>query len=204
MGRASRARGAHSPRGSRVGRALRLAFKLGRYTVALVVVGLALGYAAVFAFRLEPMTMLTGSMGKTIPPGSFVLTRPVAPATLRVGDVITFQKPIGATGLDTHRIVGIERSNGHTTYRTKGDANAQPDPWVIEFERGHVAHRVVGSVPHAGRLLLWADGPFLAFPLAGLIAAIVLSTMVKLIASGARSNDEREDAEHVRPLLEQA
>jgi signal peptidase I len=204
MGRASRPIGADARRGSRVGRTLRLAFKLGRYAVALVVAALALGYGAVFAFRLEPMAMLTGSMGKTMPPGSLVLTRPVAPATLGVGDVITFQKPLGATGLDTHRIVGIERSSGHTTYRTKGDANAEPDPWVIEFERGHVAHRVVGSVPHAGRLLIWADGPFLAFPLAGLIASIVLSTIVKLIASGARNNDEREDADHVRPLLEQA
>jgi signal peptidase I len=166
---------------ARLGRTLRLALKLGRYSGGLVVLTLVLGYAALLALRLEPMTMLTGSMGKTIPPGSLVITRQVSPTVLRVGDVITFQKPLGESGRDTHRIVKIARSNGHTIYRTKGDANASADPWAIEFLPGQSAHRVVASVPQLGLVLLRAHGPWLAVPLIALLAWLLLSTFIKVL-----------------------
>jgi signal peptidase len=172
---------------ARVRRAFRVTFKLGRSVLALVVVATAVAYGAVFALRLEPMTMLAGSMGDTIPTGSLVLTRSVSPSTLRVGDVITFEKPRGAAGLDTHRLIRIDRSNGHTTYRTQGDANAVGDPWVLEFEQGQSAHRVVASVPHVGLLLVWARSPFWAFGLVALIALILLSTIMKMIVAGDRN-----------------
>ena len=166
--------------------ALRVTLKLGRGVLALVVAATALGYGAVFALHLEPMTMLSGSMGDTIPTGSLVLTRSASPSTLRVGDVITFEKPLGAAGLDTHRLIRIDRSNGHTTYRTQGDANAVADPWVLEFEQDQIAHRVVASIPRAGLLLMWARSPLLAFGLVALIALILLSTIMKMIAAGDR------------------
>jgi signal peptidase len=88
-----------------VRRSLRLTFKVVQAVFATALIALLVGYAAIFAFHLEPETMLTGSMGHTIPPGSLILTRPTSPTALRVGDMITFQKPLGASGLDTHRIV---------------------------------------------------------------------------------------------------
>ncbi len=165
----------------RLPRTIRLTLRLGRYAVGLIVLALALAYATLLAFRLEPMTMLTGSMGKTIPPGSLIITRQVTPTSLRVGDVITFEKPLGQSGLDTHRIIKIARSNGHTIYRTKGDANAVPDAWAIEFLPGQSAHRVVKSVPHLGLVLLRAHGPWLAVPLIALLAWLLLSTFIKVL-----------------------
>jgi signal peptidase len=178
-----------------VPRALRLTTRLFRYGVALLVGAIALGYGTVFALRLEPMAMLTGSMGRSIPAGSLVLTRAVPPSSLRVGDVITFEKPRGAPGLDTHRIIRIDASNGHTTYRTKGDANSVADPWVLEFEQGQGGHRVVASLPHLGRLLVWTRSPVWAFGLAAAIALMLLSTIVKALAAGTRVDADRPELE---------
>jgi signal peptidase I len=117
---------------------------------------------------------------------------------LRVGDVITFEKPGGAAGLDTHRIIRIDRSNGHTTYRTQGDANAIADPWVLEYERGQIAHRVVASVPYAGLLLMWARSPIWAFGLAAFLALMLLSTIMKMIAGGAAESGAEATIERIR------
>jgi signal peptidase len=138
------------------------------------------------------MTMLTGSMGDSIPADSLVVTRSVPPSSLRVGDVITFQKPRGAAGLDTHRIVRIDDSNAHRTYRTKGDANPIADPWVLEFEHDQVGHRVVATFPYVGRLAAWVRSPIGAFGLAGAIALLLLSTVVKALAAGARGTQRHE------------
>jgi signal peptidase I len=179
--------GADCRMGPRMHRALRVTVRLGRGVLALVVTAVAVGYVAVLVLHLEPMTMLTGSMGDTIPAGSLVLTKSVSPSTVRGGDVITFEKPWDAAGLDTHRVIRIDRSNGHTTYRTQGDANAVADPWVLEFEHNQIAHRVVASVPHAGLLLMSARSPVWVFALVALIALMLLSTMLKVIAGADRN-----------------
>jgi signal peptidase I len=177
-------------------RGLRLGFRLGRCGCGIVAVALALGLGVAFTLHLEPMTMLTGSMGDAIPPGSLVLTRSVPPSTLRVGDVITFQKPRGEAGLDTHRIVRVDRSDGHTTYRTKGDANPTADPWALEFEGDQVAHRVVTSAPHVGHVLMIGRTRLWAFGVAGAIALLLFSTVVKAIAAGTRQDHAPHEVAH--------
>ena len=174
-------------------RGLRLTFRLGCSGLGIIVAALALGWGSIFALQLEPMTMLTGSMGEAIPPGSLVLTRSVPPATLRVGDVITFQKPKGEAGLDTHRIVRVDRSNGHTTYRTKGDANPVADPWALEFEGDQIAHRVVASAPHLGHVLTIGRTRLWTFGILGAIALLLLSTVMKAIAAGTRTDPSPQE-----------
>jgi signal peptidase I len=136
------------------------------------------GYGSILAFRLEPFTMLTPSMQKTIPVGSLVIDQTVRSpsASLKVGDVISFQKPIGAKGLDTHRIIKIQRSNGHTSYRTKGDSNPVADPWAIEYRPGQTAHRALLSIPYLGTAL-----HYLSLPTARI--AIVASVLLWLLCS---------------------
>jgi signal peptidase I len=145
-----------------------------------------LGYGLLFAFHLEPVVMLTGSMGGTIPPGSLVIDRAVPSATLNVGDMITFQKPLGESGLDTHRIIAITHSNGHTSYRTKGDANPIQDPWTIEFN-GQAAHEVVYSVPHVGRLVLLLRTPLARDLILATVLLLFFSTSLKALAAGGKA-----------------
>ena len=78
-----------------------------------------------------------GSMGDTIERGSVVWAKAVPVADLQVGDVITYTPPRGAgpEGLVTHRIVAIRRDrDGRREFRTKGDANAQVDPWTFNLD----------------------------------------------------------------------
>ncbi len=73
----------------------------------------------------DSLTVLTGSMTPKMPVGTLVVTRPVDPNLLGVGDVVTYVKPDEVTGeqeLVTHRIVKV-RGTQPVSFVTKGDAN---------------------------------------------------------------------------------
>src|SRR6266576_1504332 len=114
-----------------------------RAAVAAIVAG-AVFYLGLILLRYEPMV---------------IVDQKGDPRQLEVGDVISFQKPLGARGLDTHLIVAIKNDKGMRLYQTKGDSNPVADPWIISFDRGMVAHRVVFSVPYAGNALIFARSP---------------------------------------------
>src|SRR5690242_10101813 len=103
------------------------------WTLIAVVVGVAL--VAVVIPRVTgatPYAIRTGSMRPDMPPGTLVVVRPVQPADLDVGSVVTFQPRRGDPTVVTHRIVGqgIDAA-GRPVFQTKGDANDVPDPWTI-------------------------------------------------------------------------
>jgi len=96
--------------------------------------------------RYEPV--LSGSMEPAIPVGGLVLIKPVDINSLKVGDVICYH--FSDEKLITHRIVEIT-SNG---YITKGDANEEKDPKLVE--KGDIVCSVVLTVPlvgYIGRLI---------------------------------------------------
>ena len=164
---------------------MRTTFNVLRTVAATILLALAAGYVALLVLGFEPMAMSTGSMRKTIPVGSLVVDRTVPPSSLRVGDVISFRKPIGEVGVDTHRIIEIQRSNGRVAYRTKGDSNPVADPWAIVYERNMQAHRMVWHAPYLGYVLLFARS---RLGVVLLVAYICLSfgvTLLKLIAGSA-------------------
>jgi signal peptidase I len=97
-------------------------------------------------------TVLTGSMRPTMPEGSVVMIRPVAPEDLRLGDVITYRIPVDDRRIVTHRIVDITEPGARPVVRTKGDANKAPDPWVARIKDEH-AWRVQVSVRRVGYVL---------------------------------------------------
>ena len=158
-----------------------------------LVVCLVAAYVAILALGLEPMVMITGSMTKTIPVGSLVVDRTVSPSSLRVGDVISFRKPLGSTGIATHRIIQIQRSNGRVVYRTKGDSNPVADPWAIVFERHMQAHRVVFHVPYVGYALLFAHSRLGVVLLVAYVCFSLVATILKLIAQSAVPGRSRDD-----------
>lgn len=95
-----------------------------------------LGAAAIIAVAVvvprvagaEPYTILTGSMEPTLKPGTLVVVRPVDPAELSIGDIVTIQLESGKSTMVTHRIVGIGMTlDGELRFTTQGDANEIPD-----------------------------------------------------------------------------
>ena len=127
---------------------------------AVILFAVALIAVAVVVPRLggaTPYTILTGSMQPHYPPGTLVVAKPVDPAALRVGDVVTYQLRSGEPEVVTHRIVAIATSlDGRLRFQTKGDANnVADDPWVMPIQ---IRGRLWYAVPYLGRLNLLFTG----------------------------------------------
>lgn len=98
-----------------------------------------------------PMTVLTGSMEPTYPPGTLVIVKPLDAQEVRIGDPITYQIESGKDAVVTHRVIAINNStNGDVTFITKGDANGAAD--ALPVEPVQLRGKVWYSVPWIGYL----------------------------------------------------
>ncbi len=93
--------------------------------------------------------VLTGSMRPDIKPGDLVVTSRVPVTSLHVGDVVVFRPP-GQTLARVHRIASLKQLGaGRIAVTTKGDANADIDPWGKISMKGST-YRERFSIPAAG------------------------------------------------------
>jgi len=153
-----------------------------RVTTALVagaVVMLVAAYAALLVLGFKPVAVYSGSMRPTLGVGSLAVDRVVPAASVRVGDVITFNDPYVKGRLVTHRVAQIVATKHGLAYRTKGDANAARDPWAIRLT-GHVG-RVAFHVPLAGYVLYYAHTREVRSALLAIFAAVLLVAMLRRI-----------------------
>ena len=86
-----------------------------------------------------------------------MVVRPVDPADITVGTVITYQPERDDPELITHRVVAQGFDGlGRPTYQTQGDANASPDLRPVH------AYQVVGQrgyhLPYVGYVTTLLDG----------------------------------------------
>lgn len=73
-------------------------------------------------------TVMSGSMSPTLKPGDLILVKQSDPATIEVDDIVTVKYE---TGVFTHRVFEKKFENDVYFFRTKGDANEDPDPiWL--------------------------------------------------------------------------
>lgn len=134
--------------------------------------------AGVRVFGLEVYGVLTGSMTPTYPTGSMIYVRDVDPLDLRVNDVITFS--VSTNVIVTHRIVEIVPDDNNPSimrFRTKGDANSEPDAALVPTNS--VIGKVTFSVPKLGYLANYIQQPpgiYVAFIVCGLMIAFVFYT----------------------------
>lgn len=97
-----------------------------------------------------PMTVLTGSMSPTYPPGTLIIVKPIDEGDVRIGDVLTYQIESGKPAVVTHRVVSVTTmSNGGHSFETKGDANNAVDQKQV--------------IPEQIRGKVWYALPFLGF-----------------------------------------
>lgn len=73
------------------------------------------------------------SMKPILAPGDLVLTLNVHPREIREGDVIVYRKPIPFSSIEivAHRVIEVKINDGCIIYKTKGDANLNPDRWDV-------------------------------------------------------------------------
>jgi signal peptidase len=112
--------------------------------------------------------IMSGSMEPAIPVGSIVVVKRVNPEDVKVGDVIAFETGESRT---MHRVVEKVVENGSFHFRTKGDANEDPDPWIVKPE--DVSGALLLTIPYYGYLLHFAGTP-IGFALFILVPAIIL------------------------------
>ena len=149
--------------------------------VTAVVLALAALMLVPAALGFHRYVIVSGSMTGTYDTGSVVFGEPRPVEDLAVGDVITYAPPVGAapTALVTHRIVAIGRNPlGRRTFRTKGDANADVDPWrfsldearqpVIRFHVPYVGYAISALSDRETRMAL-IGGPALLIAFAVLL-----------------------------------
>jgi signal peptidase len=137
--------------------------------VLVVLLGVVLGKGAPVVGR-QSIVIGGGSMEPTIGLGAAIVVRPVAAADLAVGDIVSMQVGPASTTF-THRIVAVvDRPDGRWI-RTKGDANAEPDPTLVAASE--VIGRVELTIPLAGYLLAVLSLPMGVMFVIGLAATLL-------------------------------
>jgi len=114
--------------------------------------------------------VLSGSMEPKVKVGSLVVTHSVDAEEIEVGDIITFYPNTAEQNMVTHRVIGIGHSSS-LYFETKGDANADPDPFTVP------ARNLVGKVsfhmPYWGYFT-----EFLKTPLGFLFAVVIPGSII--------------------------
>lgn len=149
-----------------------------------------------------PLVVLSGSMEPHLPVGGIVVTKPVEPWRVHIGDVITFKTPLlpgqvrsGERPLTTHRVTAVNMDDdGNGIFTTKGDANEDPDAWQVTD--ADVVGREAFALPYLGYLsnFIKTRTGFLLLVLApGLlvIATELRSIFVQLRASRKAAHAEK-------------
>ena len=158
--------------------------------IVVVLFGVILG-------KLVPLTghqtIIVGgsSMEPTIGLGSAIVLTPITAPELAVGEVVSLHAG-EKDALFTHRIIEVLDLADGRWIRTKGDANANPDPTLIAASA--VVGRVDVAVPYAGYLLaLMAIPSGIAF-LVGLAALLLAATWLLDSLELERSEDRAATA----------
>lgn len=149
-------------------------------------------WVASAALGLGLVTFLTGSMSPGFPTGSVAVSGPVALQEVRVGDVVTVQRPGGVPPI-THRVVSIDvaPSGARAVVRLKGDANRVEDPTAYDVTS---LRRVLLPLPPIADALRYTASPFVV---AGIGSVIVGSLAFAFWPERIRPR-HREDGPTVR------
>jgi signal peptidase len=119
--------------------------------------------------------IMSGSMEPAIPVGSIVVVKKVNPEDVKVGDVIAFETGESRT---MHRVIDKVVEDGSFHFKTQGDANEDPDPWIVKPE--DVSGALLLTIPYYGYLLHFAGTPL------GLVLFILVPAII-LIANEVRN-----------------
>jgi signal peptidase len=153
--------------------------------VLLMTVAVSIYLAPHLGWRVD--AVLSGSMEPEVKVGSLVVTRPVEPETIVVGDIITFRPVSVGENLITHRVIGIGQSSS-LYFETKGDANDMPDPFTVPAQ--NLVGKVCFHAPYWGYFTEFLKTP-IGFLFAVVIPGIVIITsyilsLLRVLASASK------------------
>jgi signal peptidase I len=100
---------------------------------AVVLIG-ALAPVALVAFGYQPSFLRSDGMAPTMATGDIVIYELVDPASVRVGDIITFANADQGGDPTTARVTEIAATGDRPTFVTKGDAGDTTTPWTLNAQ----------------------------------------------------------------------
>jgi signal peptidase len=112
--------------------------------ILLMIVAILTFFAPRFGWRLD--AVMSGSMEPELKVGGLVITRPVESQNIKIGDTITFYCPLSKK-MTSHRVILVSSST-LSYFRTKGDANEDPDPFIVPVQ--NVVGKVCFHIPYLG------------------------------------------------------
>ena len=124
-------------------------------------------------------TVRSGSMTPAIETGDVVVTKPIAPMSARVGDVVTFVDPEGTGKLFSHRVQSVRAVGDDVAFVTRGDANPSTEHGRVPASGsvGKVAYRI----PKIGYALSYIDSGPARLALVAIPALLLLwAAMVRI------------------------
>lgn len=134
----------------------------------LVIIAIFTFLAPRFGWRVD--AVMSGSMEPELKVGSLIITQPVESNAILIGDTITFYCPINKEMI-SHRVIAIE--NGTLSYfRTKGDANEDPDPFIVPAQ--NVVGKVCFHVPYMGYVTQFIKTPLGIILILGIPGLIII------------------------------
>ena len=150
---------------------------------------------------LQVYTVLSGSMEPNYHVGSIIYVKDVDPATLQVGDAISFM--ISETTVATHRIIEVIPDKDEPNvirFRTKGDNNDIADTNPVHCN--NVLGKVVGTVPLLGYVSDFVQHPPGTFIALGAAFLIILAVFVPDIVTSAKNLMAQEEPQAQAEQLE--
>ena len=135
--------------------------------------------------------VLSGSMGPALSPGDVIFVDAADPSAIQAGDVITFVRGSESTPT-THRVVEVVDQSGKPAFRTKGDANEDPDSGLVQASQVQGRVMTLGgylfAVPYIGYVIEFMNTQ-LGFVLLVLlpIGLFVISEVWNFVGAGRRS-----------------
>ena len=115
----------------------------------IVAVGSIYLVPAIMGFNLA--VVYSGSMEPAMPVGALALMQPIDPFEIEIGDIIAFNPVRDPDTIVSHRVVDILVGSKSLEFRTKGDANEDPD--VYNVPAANVLARINLNLPYLGYAL---------------------------------------------------
>ena len=123
-----------------------------------------------FGWQADPV--YSGSMEPTLHVGELAVTQWVDPYedSIEVGDILVYRNPRNESMLVSHKVVGIDYEGLQPNFQTQGDANEDPDSYVVY--PSYVVGVVKFHIPYLGYFIDFAKTRL------GLILLLVLPGVI--------------------------
>jgi signal peptidase len=129
------------------------------------------------AAGFHPFAVQGHSMVPSIRSGDAIITRMVEPASLHVGDVVTFSAREAQGRSFTHRVVNATRRGQTFHFETKGDASTNSEHWSIDADEQ--VGRLAVRLPRVGFVARLLSGPIARLGLVLLLVALMFQPTVQ-------------------------